>query len=89
MNNDVTKLAEYFITTGWWPGSAILSDGTVTNEAVDYDGRWWIKNNVLFIAHPNPNNCVDHKAYELVNDRLLFYTNANYTDTIIIRKMSP
>jgi hypothetical protein len=87
MDNDVNNLVNYFITNGWWPGSAILLDGSVTNEAVDHDGRWWIENNVLIIAYPSVYGCVDYKAYELVNDRLLFYTDANYTTNIIIRKI--
>ena len=30
LNNDATALKDWFVTNGWWPGSAILADGRVT-----------------------------------------------------------
>ena len=87
MNNEINNLLLYFITNGWWPGSTIFPDGRVTNIAANHDGKWWIENNVLFIAHPEGDGCVDYKAYELINDRLLFFTDANYTDNITSRKI--
>jgi len=93
LNNDAIALKDWFVTNGWWPGSAILADGRVTNQDASFDGKWWIDNNVLYIAHPesdaHPENsgCVDYKAYKLVNDRLLFATDAAHTSEVTVIKM--
>jgi len=87
MNNDATALKDWFVTNGWWAGSAILADGRVTNQDASFDGKWWIDNNVLYIAHPESDGCVDYKAYKLVNDRLMFATDAAHTETFSIVKL--
>lgn len=86
LNNDATALKDWFVTNSWWPGSALLADGRVTNQAATFDGNWWIDNNVLYIAHPEDTGCVDYKAYKLVNDRLMFATDGDHTSTYTMVK---
>lgn len=73
LNNDATALKDWFIANGWWPGSALLADGSVTNQEATFEGKWWINGNVLFILYPEA-TCIDYKAYKLVNNRLMFTT---------------
>ena len=87
LNNNVTNLKDWFVTNGWWPGSAILADGRVTNQDATIEGKWRIEENVLYIDHPGSDGCVDYKAYKLVNDRLMFATDAAHTSGFIIIKM--
>jgi len=81
LNNSAIALKDLFIAAGFWPGSTITADGRVTNEAASFDGNWWIDNNVFYFAYPEEDGCVDYKAYKLVNDRLLFATDADNTAT--------
>ena len=86
LNNDATELKNWFIANGWWPGSAILADGRVTNQDASIDGKWWIDNNVLYIDYPEEDGCVDNKAYKLETDRLMFATDADNTSTYMVVK---
>jgi hypothetical protein len=84
LNNDATALKNWFVTNGFWPNSAILADGRVTNQDASSDGNWWIDQNVFYFAYPESDGCVDYKAYKLVNDRLMFATDAAHTQTYSI-----
>ena len=80
-------MKDWFVTNGWRPGSAILADGRVTNQDAIINGKWRIEGNVLYIDHPGDDGCVDYKAYKLVNDRLLFATDAAHTSEVTMIKM--
>lgn len=79
LNNSATELKDWFIENGFWPDSAITSDGHVINQAASFDGHWWIDNNVFYFAYPEADGCVDYKAYKLVNNHLMFATDADNT----------
>ena len=81
LNNSAIELKDWFIANGFWPNSAITADGRVINQAASFDGSWWINDNVFYFAYPEDDGCVDYKAYKLVNDRLMFATDADNTST--------
>jgi len=84
LNNNATALKDWFIANGFWPGSTITSDGRVTNQNATFDGQWWIENNVFYFTYPEVDGCVDYKAYKLVNNQLMFATDANHSATITL-----
>ena len=81
LNNDATALKDWFIANGFWPDSTITADGRVTNQAASFDGHWRIEDNVFYFDYPEEDGCVDYKAYKLVDNRLMYATDADATYT--------
>jgi hypothetical protein len=85
LNNSAIALKDLFIAV-FWPGSTITADGRVANQEASFDGHWWINDNVFYFAYPEDDGCVDYKAYKLVNNRLMYATDADNTTTQTIEE---
>lgn len=80
LNNNATALADWFVTNGFWPNSYLTSDGHVVVANENVQGIWYVENNIFYFSYPE-DGCVDYKAYKLINNKLMFSTDAEHTST--------
>jgi hypothetical protein len=80
-SDGATEIRNWVLQNGLWD-CTVKPDGTLTCPDATFDGSWWVADGLFYFDHPEGSDlCIDAKAYQVIDSKLYFATNANASRT--------